>query len=64
VALHIESCIVLTDKGTHSFDAAMRLQAPWISGLADGLLVHNIETVHRLVLALRKKLEGSDEPDE
>ena len=50
--------VVLTDKGRQTFDAAMRLQAPWINGLSDGLLVKDIETVHRVIAALRKKLEG------
>jgi DNA-binding MarR family transcriptional regulator len=55
--------VVLTDKGKQTFDAAMRLQAPWINKLSDGLLVKDIETVHRVTTALRQKLE-SDEADE
>jgi hypothetical protein len=35
-----------------------------VNGLSDGLPVKEIETVHRVVTALRKKLEGGDEPDE
>src|SRR5882724_9177023 len=31
--------VVLTDKGMQAYEAAMRLQAPWINGLADGLTV-------------------------
>jgi hypothetical protein len=42
----------------------MELQAPWVNGLSDGLSVKEIETVHRVVTALRKKLGGEDEPDE
>jgi DNA-binding MarR family transcriptional regulator len=53
--------VVLTDKGRQTFDAAMRLQAPWINRLSDGLLVMDIETVHRVIAALRGKLEGNDE---
>jgi DNA-binding MarR family transcriptional regulator len=53
--------VVLTDKGRETFEAAMRLQAPWINGLSDGLLVKEIETVHRVITALRKKLEGNAE---
>jgi DNA-binding MarR family transcriptional regulator len=56
--------VVLTDKGRQTFDAAMRLQSPWINSLSDGLLVKDIETVHRISTALRKKLEGGDEPEE
>ena len=50
---------VLTDKGRQAFDAAMRLQAPWINGLADGVAVKDIQTVHRVIVALREKLEGN-----
>jgi DNA-binding MarR family transcriptional regulator len=53
--------VVLTDKGRQTFEAAMRLQAPWVNGLADGLLVKDIETVHRVITALREKLESNGE---
>ncbi|MCK1735015.1 winged helix-turn-helix transcriptional regulator [Bradyrhizobium sp. 138] len=53
--------VVLTDKGRRAFDAAMALQAPWVNGLAEGLPVKDLQTVHRVVTALRKKLESSDE---
>ncbi|MFC3322650.1 MarR family winged helix-turn-helix transcriptional regulator [Mesorhizobium cantuariense] len=56
--------VVLTDKGRQTFDAAMHLQAPWIENLADGLLVEDINTTHRIMTALRKKLEGNDEAEE
>jgi DNA-binding MarR family transcriptional regulator len=56
--------VVLTDKGRQAFDAAMRLQAPWVNNLADGLLVKDIKTTHSVMKALRKKLEGNDEPEE
>jgi DNA-binding MarR family transcriptional regulator len=56
--------VVLTDKGRRSFDAAMELQAPWINSLSDRLSVKDIETVHRVVTTLRKKLEGNDEFEE
>src|SRR5580700_6733216 len=56
--------VVLTDKGRRAFDAAMGLQAPWINGLSDGLLVKDIKTVHRVIAALQKKLEGKDESEE
>ena len=55
--------VVLTEKGKQTFDATMRLQAPWIDSLADGLLVKDIETFHRVIAALRRKLEGDDEPE-
>ena len=54
--------VVLTDKGKRAFEAAMNVQAPWVNGLAEGLSVKDIETVRRVVTAVRKKLEGPDEP--
>ena len=51
--------VVLTDKGKQAFDAAMRLQAPWIDSLSEGLLVKDIHTMHRVIIALRQKLEGN-----
>jgi DNA-binding MarR family transcriptional regulator len=56
--------VVLTERGRQTFDAAMRLQAPWINSLSRGLLVKDIETVHRVIAALRKKLEGNNESEE
>jgi DNA-binding MarR family transcriptional regulator len=56
--------VVLTDKGRQAFDAAMRLQAPWINGLSDGLQVKDIKTVQHVITALRGKLEGNDESEE
>jgi DNA-binding MarR family transcriptional regulator len=55
--------IVLSDKGRRTFEAAMSLQAPWVNDLADGLSVKDIETVHRVITALRRRLEGADEPE-
>src|SRR5437016_13904781 len=56
--------VVLTEKGRAAFDAAMRLQAPWINDLSDGLLVKDIKTVRHVMTALRRKLEGNDESEE
>jgi hypothetical protein len=36
----------------------MDLQAPWVNELAVGLSAKDIGTVRRVVIALRKKLEG------
>ena len=55
--------VVLTEKGKQAFDAAMRLQTPWINNLSDGLSIKDVETLRRVILALRQKLE-SDEPVE
>lgn len=51
--------VVLTDKGKETFDAAMRLQASWINGLTEGLTVKDLQTVHRVIVALREKLESN-----
>ncbi|RWX65358.1 MarR family transcriptional regulator [Mesorhizobium sp. M4B.F.Ca.ET.089.01.1.1] len=56
--------VVLADKGRAAYDAAMRLQAPWINNLADGLSVEDINTMHGVITALRKKLEGNDDAEE
>ena len=50
--------VLLTDAGKRVFDDAMRLQAPWINGLSEGLRVTDIETTHRVIAALCGKLEG------
>ena len=51
--------IVLTDKGKQAFEAAMRLQAPWVNRISEGLSVRDVEIAHRVMLALRKKLEAA-----
>ena len=56
--------VVLTEKGRRTFEAAMELQAPWVNDLADGLSVKNLETVHRVVTALRNKLKSNNEAEE
>jgi DNA-binding MarR family transcriptional regulator len=56
--------VLLTEKGRQTFDAAMELQVPWVNDLADGLLVKDIEAVHRVITALRQRLEGDDEPEQ
>ncbi len=55
--------VVLSDKGRGTFDAAMTLQAPWVNGLSEGLAVKDLQAVHRVVTALRKKLESNDPSD-
>ena len=52
--------VVLTDKGGQTFDAAMRLQAPWINRLSEGLSVDDLQTVHRVIVALHQRLEGNE----
>jgi len=49
--------VVLTDKGKQMFAAAMRLQAPWINDLAEGLSLKDIQTFQGVISALHQKLE-------
>ena len=56
--------VVLTEKGKRSFEAAMELQAPWVNSLSDGMSVKDMETVRRVVTALRNKLEGNHATEE
>ena len=56
--------VVLTEKGRQAFDAAMHLQAPWVNGLTEGVSAKDIEVVHRVIAALREKLEGGAAADE
>ncbi|MBR1203200.1 MULTISPECIES: MarR family winged helix-turn-helix transcriptional regulator [unclassified Bradyrhizobium] len=56
--------VVLTEKGRHAFEAAMRLQLPWVNRLSDGLSMKDIETVSRVVSTLRARLESGQEPDD
>jgi DNA-binding MarR family transcriptional regulator len=49
--------VILTDKGRKTFEAAMRLQAPWINGLAKGISVREIEAAGKFVAALQGNLE-------
>ncbi|ODR98045.1 MarR family transcriptional regulator [Methyloceanibacter methanicus] len=56
--------VVLTEKGRRTFEAAMRLQAPWINALSDGLRVKDIETTRRVMAALLDKLERNGEDEE
>jgi DNA-binding MarR family transcriptional regulator len=56
--------VVLTAKGKRTYEAAMRLQAPWVNNLSDGLRVEDIETTHSVMTALRRKLEGDRNAEE
>jgi DNA-binding MarR family transcriptional regulator len=58
--------VVLTDMGTQALDAAMRLQAPWVNRLSDGLAVDEIKSAHRVIMRLLTNLDDmidTDDPD-
>jgi hypothetical protein len=48
---------VLTDKGRQTYDEAGRLQAPWANRLSEDLAIKDIDTTHRVVAELRRRLE-------
>jgi DNA-binding MarR family transcriptional regulator len=56
--------VVLTEKGKRTFDAAMRLQSPWVNGLSVGLAMKDIETTGAVARALRRKLEADRDEGE
>ena len=56
--------VVLTDKGRSTYEAAMRLQVPWVNGLAAGLTAKDMAIAHRVIAALRHELEGNDEAED
>jgi DNA-binding MarR family transcriptional regulator len=56
--------VVLTNKGKQTYEAAMRLQAPWVNELSEGLRVEDIETTRSVMTALRSKLEGNGDAEE
>jgi len=55
--------VVLRKNGRHTFDAAMRLQAPWSDSLGEALTVKDIEVAHRVMLALRQNLSAKGEAE-
>jgi DNA-binding MarR family transcriptional regulator len=55
--------VVLTRKGRRTYDAAIKAYDPRINALADGLRIEDIKTAHRMMLALRQKLEGDNDAE-
>jgi DNA-binding MarR family transcriptional regulator len=56
--------VALTGKGKQAYEAAMRLQVPWVNELAEGLRVKDIETTHNVMTALRGKLAANGDAEE
>ncbi|MGY6710100.1 MAG: MarR family winged helix-turn-helix transcriptional regulator [Rhizobiaceae bacterium] len=50
--------VVLTDKGRRAYEAAINAYNPRVNALAEGLSLEEIRTAHRVVAALRDRLEG------
>lgn len=55
--------VVLTEKGQRTYDTAIRAYSPRVNALADGLPIDDIQAAHRVMLALRHKLEGDNDAE-
>ena len=49
--------VVLTKRGREAFEAAARLQAPWVNALAKGNGAKEIAASHKVIAALCERLE-------
>jgi len=56
--------VTLTEAGRKAFDDAMRLQAPWMNNLTEGLRVADIETTRKVITTLRRRLEGNGDAED
>ena len=56
--------VVLTKKGRQTFNATARAYNPRANELAEGLPVTDIKAAHRVMLAMRAKLESSEDDKE
>lgn len=55
--------VVLTEKGKQTYDVAVNAYYPRANALAEGLSTEDINTAHRVLLALRQKLEGENDAE-
>ena len=49
--------VVLTDKGRKAFAAAMELQTPWVNQLSEDLSPKDLQTVHKVITCVYRKLK-------
>jgi DNA-binding MarR family transcriptional regulator len=56
--------VLLTKRGKDAFEAATRLQAPWVNGFAKGIRLKDLATTQRLVAELCERLELGLNEDE
>ena len=49
--------VVLTKRGKEAFEAATKLQVPWVNGLAEGIGLKELATTQRVVAELCERLE-------
>lgn len=52
--------VVLTEQGQRTYDAAVGSYYPRANALAEGLSLKDVKAAHRVLLALRQKLEGEN----
>lgn len=57
------SLVLLTANGRQAFDAAMRLEAPWMNEMAEGLSVEAIASMHTVIAAVLQKLNDTADAD-
>lgn len=56
--------VVLTaEKGQQAYDAAIQAYEPRVNRLAEGLSLDDIKTAHRVMVALRERIEGENDPE-
>ena len=56
--------VVLTGKGQQAYEAAISTYYPKADALAEGLSERDIRTAHRVLVAVRKKLEAERDAEE
>ncbi|MDL2407126.1 hypothetical protein PY650_15930 [Rhizobium calliandrae] len=49
---------MLTDKGQLAYDAAIKAYNPRVNAMTKGLSLEDIQTAHRVMAALRERLDG------
>jgi DNA-binding MarR family transcriptional regulator len=54
--------VMMTAKGVQAYDAALRVQAPWVNMLGEGIDPKGIEEAGKVLDGLRRRLEHSS-PD-
>ncbi|QEN89235.1 MarR family transcriptional regulator [Labrys sp. KNU-23] len=55
--------VVMTAKGKAAYEAANRLQKPWVDALAQGVAVEDVTACQRLIETLRVRLEAEADPE-
>jgi DNA-binding MarR family transcriptional regulator len=55
--------VVMTARGKAAYEAANRLQKPWVDVLAQGLAAEDVAACLRLIGTLRKRLEADAGPE-